>query len=83
MQKLKSFVVMLIPTWYYYCKGRLSSQHAKAQHLRTDAPRVFLACVNDRLRSRKENGRNRIAGAGMHVQLVIVEEAVIGTCPSW
>ena len=45
--------------------------------------RVLLVCINDRLRSRKENGRNRIAGAGMHVKLVMTGEAVIGTYPSW
>ena len=43
----------------------------------------LLVCVIDRLRSSKENGRNRIAGAGMHVQLVIAGEEVIVTCPSW
>ena len=26
------------PNLYYYCKGHLWSWHAKAQHLRTDAP---------------------------------------------
>ena len=44
---------------------------------------VILVHLNVKLRSKKENRRNRIAGSGMSKQLVIAGEAGGGTCPSW
>ena len=53
------------------------SQHAKAWHPRTDVLGQLLVCLNVRLRSRRENGRNRIAGVGTNEQLVITGEAEV------
>ena len=35
------------------------------------------------LGSRKENGRNRIAGAGMIEIVCLIRRVEKGTCPSW
>ena len=65
-QNLKSFVAMLIPNLYYYCKGHVWLQWAESWHLRTDTLGVIVDLI-----FRLSSGAGwirlyRLAGMGMN-----------------